>query len=94
MKSEGFSLKKGVRSQKEYKRKGVSEMKEIGIFKTGEFRDFSIHFDAERQLAMARGPLPNLNEAAKVEAASEEEAMEKLEKELGHGVLAKPARIQ
>ena len=63
-------------------------MKDLGVYKTVKQETYRCHFDAESNEALAMGPLPELNEAFRVEAGDEKEAVEKLSEKIGQGVMA------
>jgi hypothetical protein len=63
-------------------------MQDIGIYKTTNSKTFNCHFDLDKQIAIALGPLPDLKITHKVEAQDKVQAIEKLRQEIGQGVFA------
>jgi hypothetical protein len=61
-------------------------MKDLGVYKTYHSESFRCHFDNDRKVAFARGPLPELTTSVKITAENEKEAAEKLREEMGMGV--------
>jgi hypothetical protein len=51
---------------------------------------YRCHFDPVDQVAVARGPLPDLTMAYSVSVNEEKEAIEKLKQKIGVGVLVRP----
>jgi hypothetical protein len=66
---------------------------DLGTYKTAGSKTFHCHFDPDKQVAVALGPLPDLAIALEVVAQDETEAKEKLKQEIGIGVFAEPVKI-
>lgn len=67
-------------------------MIDMGCYKTFYSQTFRCHFDPDNQIALARGPLPDLTTAYEVEAEDEKKAAAKLAREIGMGVFTGPVR--
>jgi hypothetical protein len=65
-------------------------MADLGIYKTTYSKTFHLHFNREKQVAFAFGPLPDLTINHEVKAKDEKEAIEKLKQDIGPGVFANP----
>ena len=61
-------------------------MEDLGVYKTFSGRSYRCHFDSKKDIAFARGPLPDLTVVFQVQAESENEAIDKLSDEIGMGV--------
>jgi hypothetical protein len=61
-------------------------MQDLGVYKTFSSKTYRCHFDGDKNIAFARGPLPDLTIAYQVSAEDENEATEKLSREIGMGV--------
>jgi hypothetical protein len=66
-------------------------MIDLGWYKTAFSQTYRCHFDPDRRIAIARGPLPALTTAYQISVDDENEAVEKLKQEIGEGVFVKSA---
>jgi len=67
-------------------------MIDLGWYKTFFSQTFRCHFDPEKRVALARGPLPGLAAACTIAVEGEKEAAAKLAGEIGKGVFIKPIK--
>jgi hypothetical protein len=65
---------------------------DLGVYKTANSRTFHCHFNADKQIAFAFGPLPDLKINYTVEVQDESEARQKLSQEIGAGVFVDPVQ--
>jgi hypothetical protein len=61
-------------------------MKDLGHYKTTMSETYHCHFDDNKRIALAMGPLPALKVSFRVEAENEQDAAKKLAQEMGNGV--------
>jgi hypothetical protein len=66
-------------------------MIDLGWYKTAFSQTYRWHFDSDRRIAIARGPLPALTTAYSIPVDDEDEAVAKLKQETGEGVFVKSA---
>lgn len=61
-------------------------MKDLGHYKTTMAKTYHCHFDDNKRIALAMGPLPDLTVSFRVEAENEQDAAKKLAQAMGNGV--------
>jgi hypothetical protein len=61
-------------------------MKNLGHYKTTASKTYHCHFDDNKRIALAMGPLPGLTISFRAEAENEQDAVKKLAQTIGNGV--------